>query len=102
MQGAIIFKAFYGAIFLAVRCGEVWNRTAPHRRILDKKIRIAPHRRVIKNKRTAPHGRIWWQSVEQAFLTVQIELIRRKKPPRTVPSNYVNRVKCHDLYDESD
>ena len=40
--------------------------------------------------------------VEQAFLTVRMELIRRKKTPRTVSSNYVKSVKCRDLYDESD
>ena len=44
-----------------------------------------------------------WQSVKQAFLTVRIKLNCRKKQPRTVSSNYVNRVKCHDLYNnESD
>ena len=55
-----------------------------------------------KKKRIAPHRRIRWQSVEQAFLTVWIELIRRKKPPRTVSSNYVDRAKYHDLQDDSD
>ena len=33
---------------------------------------------------------------------VQIELIGRKETPRTISSNYVNRVKCHDIYDETD
>ena len=52
------------------------HRTTPHRRILGKK--DAPHP-------TAPHPRIYGgnPNVEQVFLTVQIELISRKK--RRVP-----------------
>ena len=33
---------------------------------------------------------------------MRIELTRRKKTPRTVLSNHVDRAKCHDLYDDSD
>ena len=66
------------------------NKSAPHRRILENKIRTAPHHKQEKNvphrtiglskkKCTAPHRRVWWQSVKQAFLTLRIELIRRKK-----------------------
>ena len=33
---------------------------------------------------------------------MRIELIRREKTPRTVSSNDVDRVKSHDLYDDSD
>ena len=123
-------KAFHGVVFsyAVVRFGAVNHsaphhtilpltkphRTASHRRILEKNNphRTAPHRtaphRTAKKKRTTPHRRIiphrrvWWQSVEQAFLTVRIELIRREKAPRTVSSNHVNRVKCCDLYGDSD
>ena len=87
----------YGACG-AVRCGI----SAPHRRILEQQNphRIAPHREKQKTHltaphRTAPHRTILWQSVEHAFLTVRIELIRGQKTPRTVWSNYVNRIKCH-------
>ena len=87
-------KAFHGRFFLTVWRGA--NRT------VDSRIKkSAPHRTLKNKKCTAPHRKIWLPSVEQACLTVRIELIRRTKPPRTVSSNYVNRVKCNDLYDES-
>ena len=88
-MGARLFTVRF---FLKVRCGSVQfndfasNQTAPHRTAGLSK----------KKKRTAPRSRVWWQSVEQAFLTVRIELIRRKKTPRTVSSNHVGRAKCHD------
>ena len=127
-----MFKAFHDAVFSygAVRFNRQVNRTAPHstilpltkphrtvyRRILEKK-QPAPHRTVKKRKRTAPHRRnikketknctalhrrIWWPSVEQAFLMMRTDLIRRKKTPHTVSSNYVVRAKCHRLYKYGD
>ena len=85
----VLFKELYGAhsSYSAVRCGL----TEPHRPYDFSSNKTAPHRTAPQEKkRTAPHRRIWWQSVEQAFLSVRIELIRRKKTPRTVSSNL-----CH-------
>ena len=79
------------------------KQNAPHCTVDSRIKKSAPHRTALRKtkKHTAPHRKIWWQSVEQAFPTVRVELIRRTNPPRTVSSNYVNRVKCNDLCDES-
>ena len=53
------------------------HRTAPHRSVkrVKNKIRTPPHRKISKNKVcTSAHRRLRWQSVEQGFLKVWVDL----------------------------
>ena len=109
----IYTKKLHRAFFVshgAVRFGAVLphltasHRTAPHRTILrSTSHKTATRRRIIKTK--DPHRTAQWSSMgirsDGVFPTIQIDRIRRKTP-RTVSSNRVDRMKPRGLHEASD